>query len=309
MPEPMRVLLVFNAFSGAGRTGLDAVSIAERLLKVSSSAGRRMELEVVRTSCKGDCLDAARDSARSGKDILAAAGGDGTVMEAAAGIAFSGTALAILPTGSGNDTVFSISGHRELDRCLKDIAKGTVRVLDMGSMNGSPFLNVVGLGLDAEVNHEVARRRQMVKRYGPLATYTMAALKVLAGFKPYLMELSFEGGPPTVHEAGLCTVGNGTTCGGGFKLTPLALMDDGLLDVSVSGHIGRVRSVVNIGTVMRGRHIRKRETTYRQTKEVRIKGLDRELPYHVDGEGGFARELVLSVLPACLRTVHGRSQE
>jgi diacylglycerol kinase family enzyme len=56
---------------------------------------------------------------------------------------------------------------------------------------------------------------------------------------------------------------------------------------------------------MRGRHLERRETTYRQVKSVRIRGVDRELPYHIDGEGGFARVLDIQVLPGCLRTVHG----
>lgn len=304
MPDPKSIVLVFNPSAGVGRSGHDTASVTDRLRKMASVEGGRIDLEVLRTLGKGDCLDAAKDAAGSGVDVLAAAGGDGTVMEAAAGIAGSRTALGIVPVGSGNDSLFSISGHRDLERCLCDIVSGSVRSLDMGSLNGSLFLNVVGIGLDAEVNHEVARNRHRVLRYGPLLTYTLAALKVVGRFKPYDVEVMLDGEGPRIHRVGLFTVGNGTTCGGGFRLTPLAKMDDGLLDVSLCRHVGRLRSVLNIRTAMKGEHLRRKETTYHQTKGVRVRGMDGELPYHVDGEGGFARELKISVVPSCLRTVH-----
>ncbi|MCU0799899.1 MAG: YegS/Rv2252/BmrU family lipid kinase [Candidatus Thermoplasmatota archaeon] len=304
MPDAKRILLVFNPSAGVGRSGLDAYSVSDRLRRTASVEGVRIDMEVRRTSGKGDCLDAAKEAAGSGVDVLAAAGGDGTVMEAASGIAFSRTALGIVPVGSGNDTLFSLSGHRDMGRSLRDIVLDGRRSMDMGSLDGRLFLNVVGIGLDAEVNHEVARKRHHVLRYGPLFTYALAALKVVGHFKPYDVEVAFEGEGPAVHSVGLFTVGNGTTCGGGFRLTPLARMDDGLLDVSICRHVGRLRSVLNIRTAMKGEHIRKKETTYRRTRGLRVRGMDRELPYHVDGEGGSARELKISIVPSCLRTVH-----
>jgi len=170
-------------------------------------------------------------------------------------------------------------------------------------MNGIHFLNVVGIGLDAEINHSVARRRGMVKRIGPALTYTLGAVKVLLLYRPYEIEIWKDGKDFGSHIISLCTIGNGTTCGGGYKLTPRAIMNDGLLDLSISGYLGKMRSISNIKTAFEGKHVFLPENTYSTFRKLEIRS-DRELPYHLNGEAGFAEKIEVEVHPESIRTVH-----
>ncbi len=303
MVDTRTITVIFNPNAGVGRFKVDESKLISSIGSRAMQLERKIRLEVKRTRSKGDCFDLSRDAL--GSDVIAVAGGDGTIMEAVNALVGSETPLGIIPIGSGNDDIVSISGHNDRDRCINDILEGTVHLIDVGRMNDDRFLNVVGLGLDAEINHMVTRERDLVRKIGPALTYTYGAVKVLLGFSPYEVEVSLDGGKKETHTISLCTIGNGTTCGGGYKLTPRAIMDDGLLDLSISGYLGKMRSIMNIKKAYDGKHVDLPGNRYHTFKEMRITSVDRELPYHIDGEGGYSSRLEFSVVPKGLRIVHG----
>jgi len=304
LPEGIRVRIIYNPVAGEGRFGIDRDSLEMKMKDASKAQGKDLEVSSLMTECKGDCEEMARQALKEGVDVVAVAGGDGTIMEAASALANTDTALGILPVGSGNDTIFSIGGHRDLDKCIADILGPCRRRLDMGTMNGKPFLNVVGIGLDAQINHLVAKKRRLVLKYGPALVYAQAAVKVLLDYRPFRISVSYDARPPMELPISLCTIGNGTVCGGGFRLTPLAVMDDGLLDLSVSEHVGLLRSLWNIPTAYRGAHLGMAENHYHQARSITIVGLEGALPVHLDGEGGYEERMDLKIMPSCLTVVH-----
>ncbi len=308
MLEPMnssrRVAVIFNPNAGAGRFKFNEESLLKKMTTLSRRSNVHLDIETTRTTCKGDCLEMTKDAISDGCDVIAVAGGDGTIMEAVNSIVGTRASLGIIPIGSGNDTIVSIAGHKDMSRCLQDIINSRPEPLDLGSMNGTYFLNVLGIGLDAEVNHMVAKRRDLVTKIGPALTYTFAAVKVLFNFKPHLITLSVDGGPPVNHSISLCTIGNGTTCGGGYRLTPRAVMNDGRLDLSISGFIGKIPSLLNIRNAYSGKHILRKENKYRQFKRVEISGNSMVLPYHMDGEPGSVTKMIIDVVPGGISCVH-----
>ncbi len=299
-----RVTVIFNPNAGAGRFKLDEGSLLKKMTALSRRSKVDLDIQAIRTTCKGDCYEMAKDAISDGCDVIAVAGGDGTIMEAVNSIAGTGASLGIIPVGSGNDTIVSIAGHKDISRCLQDIIGSRPEPLDLASMNGTYFLNVLGIGLDAEVNHMVAKRRDLVTRIGPALTYTFAAVKVLLNFKPHLITISVDGSPPLDHSISLCTIGNGTTCGGGYRLTPRAVMNDGQLDLSISDFIGKIPSLLNIRKAYIGKHILRAENTYRHFKKVEISGNSMIIPYHMDGEPGTVTKMIIDVVPGGISCVH-----
>jgi YegS/Rv2252/BmrU family lipid kinase len=284
---------------------MDEVRLKRALIRKSDELKVPVELDMKSTCGKGECIDLTREAVSEGTDVIAVAGGDGTIMEAVNSLSGMKSALGIIPIGSGNDTIVSISGHNDMNRCLADIVGSEPGLLDVGRMNGICFLNVVGLGLDAEINHLVAQKRELVRKIDPAPIYTLAAIKVLSGFTPYNISLSIDGSRFIDHTVSLCTIGNGTTCGGGYRLTPKAKMDDGILDLSISGYIGKIRSILNIRTAFKGRHIHRKENEYLEFRSAVIKARDGNLPYHIDGEAGFAEKVEVDIIPGGLYCVHG----
>jgi diacylglycerol kinase (ATP) len=108
-------------------------------------------LEFVETSRHGEGMKAAAEAAASGRfDAIVAAGGDGTVHDAAAGLLGATVPLGIIPTGTANVFAREIDLLQSPERVARTLQSGSVRTIPVGQVNEQPFLFVVGIGFDAE---------------------------------------------------------------------------------------------------------------------------------------------------------------
>jgi diacylglycerol kinase family enzyme len=171
----MRILLIVNASASS-------VTARARVVIQKALAGEH-DLTVSETSRRGHASRLAQGAAADGIDVVAVLGGDGTLNEAANGLAGTATALAVLPGGSTN--VFArtigvvndpIDASRQL---LTSLAAGSVRPVSLGYVNGRYFLFHVGLGYDAAVVAEVEKRSSF-KRYLGAAVFLVAAVSTWA---------------------------------------------------------------------------------------------------------------------------------
>ncbi|MDQ3106583.1 MAG: NAD(+)/NADH kinase, partial [Actinomycetota bacterium] len=164
----MRVLLLVNA-SASSVTARTRVVIAKAL-----SADH--EVEVTETNRRGHATRVAQGAAADGVDCVVVLGGDGTLNEAANGLAGSSTALGVLPGGSTNvfaRTIGMLNDPIEATgQLLAALADEHVERVGLGSVNGRYFLFHVGMGFDAAVVEQVEKRSSL-KRYAghPLFVY------------------------------------------------------------------------------------------------------------------------------------------
>ncbi len=188
-------------------------------------------MEVLSTSRPGEASELAARAAER-HPVVAAMGGDGTVHEVAVGLLAGPTgpagpaALAVLPTGSGNDFATGL-GLTTPAAGAAAAGAGRVRLLDVGYFAGRPFVNSVGLFLSGLVSLRAAR---LGRRLGRLR-YILASLRSLPFYRPQpaLWELAGELAPRRGRWL-LAEVANGPQTGGGFRLTPDADYSDGRLD-------------------------------------------------------------------------------
>ena len=138
-----------------------------------------------------DAMELAAEFAEAGEPIVVAAGGDGTLNAVIQGLAGSSTALGVLPAGTMN--VFA----RELGLPLNSLKKSLdvleqehIREVDLFEANGHAFVQMAGVGFDAQVIEETTWETK--KMFGPMA-YLMAAVRVL-GEKPPKMRIICEDG-------------------------------------------------------------------------------------------------------------------
>ena len=166
----MRLLLIVNP-SASSVTARGRVVIAKAL-------GADHQVTVAETTHRGHATDLARQGAADGFDVVAVLGGDGTLNEAANGLAGSDTALAPLPGGSTN--VFARTLGLPDDPIeatvvlLDSLALDAIRRIGLGIVNGRHFLFHVGIGFDAAVVAEVERRGSL-KRWANHALFGWAA--------------------------------------------------------------------------------------------------------------------------------------
>lgn len=199
---------------------------------VEAARGDGARLDVRVTYEGGDAERFAREAADDGVERVIAAGGDGTVNEVLRGLldAQAPVCAGLVPMGTAND--FARTAGAPLDapaRALHLALTAPPRAIDVGRVNGAPFLNVSSCGLGAEI---VAETPLGLKRLLGGAAYSVAALRRMFDPRPTPLRIdapdfAFEG------DALIVAVGNARTAGGGYRVAGRALLDDGLLDVLV----------------------------------------------------------------------------
>ena len=177
----MRILLIVNA---------TASSVTPRMRVVIQKAlGADHDLEVAETSRRGHATRLARSAAIDGYDVVVVLAGDGTLNEAANGLAGSQTALAPLPGGSTNVfaqsigvTVEAIDATAQL---LQSLERKSFHRIGLGAADGRRFLFHAGIGFDAAVVRQVERRSTSpaIKRYAAHPMFLFAAFD--AWFRHY----------------------------------------------------------------------------------------------------------------------------
>lgn len=167
----MKILLIVNA-SASSVTARTRVVIQKAL-----SADH--EVELAETARRGHATRLARGAATAGVDVVVVLGGDGTLNEAANGVAGTATALAPLPGGSTN--VFARTLGLPDDPVhatavtLDALESASVRSVGLGSANGRYFLFHCGVGYDAAVVSQVERRGHL-KRWAGHPLFAFAAV-------------------------------------------------------------------------------------------------------------------------------------
>jgi len=170
----MRVLLLVNA-TASSVTAPKRVLIRKRLAE-------RHVVEVAETSRRGHATRLARAAANDGFDVVAVLAGDGTLNEAADGLAGTTTALAPLPGGSTNVYARTLGYPTDAlaatAKLMASLDRGAFERIGLGRVDARHFLFHVGLGFDAAV----IRR---VERYGELKRYASHPLHVVAAFETW----------------------------------------------------------------------------------------------------------------------------
>lgn len=225
----------------------------------------------------------AAQAAQRGDDVLAVLGGDGSAHLAAQALAGTGTALAVLPSGSGNDLATALGIPADPVEAARHVARalrsGERRKIDLGRVEGGAYFGtVLCTGFDASVN---ARANAMRWPAGP-RRYDLAVLAELAALRPRPVRVHVDGAEVEL-EAILVAVGNGPCYGGGLRICPDAMLSDGLLDVIVIAAVSRRRLLRVFPRLRVGGHIDEPEVTALRGARVRIEG-DPGWPVYADGE-------------------------
>ena len=230
------------------------------------------------TSTWGEAESLARAAADEGYENVVAAGGDGTVNEVVNGIAGTGVALGLLPLGTMNvfATELGLPGN-DLDRCWQIIREGKPRFVDLPSANGKHFVQLAGVGFDAQVVKETSRA--LKRNFGPLS-YLMCAAQIAARRPP---RLRIESEHAVTKEGSFVLVGNGRLYGGRFPFFKQAVIDDGLLDVLVFKRFNYIEIMRYMQDVVFSSQITSKEVEYFQTTSLRVTS-ESDVPVEVDGE-------------------------
>ncbi|MDR5694869.1 MAG: diacylglycerol kinase family lipid kinase [Armatimonadota bacterium] len=264
-----------------------------------------LEFTMVTSEAPLHAIELTLQAVEGGSQLVVAIGGDGTVHEVANGLLRArkegrGEAtLGIIPVGTANDFASALGIPLTVPEATRFLASGHRRDIDAGMVNDRYFVMVAGVGFDAEVVREVNRWRWRASGTIP---YLLGVLKTLVGFSPTEVTFVLDG---KVHHQRvfLVAIGNSYRYGGGMKICPGAVLDDGLLDVVVAGNIGRLETLALLPRVYLGTHISYRKVQVFRAREVAVTSAARSLAVHADGELVGEIPVTFRILPKTLRVV------
>lgn len=278
-------------------------SLKEEIARIFEN--RSDKYEIYETKCENDAtiqikrILQERDLNDPSMHIrIYSAGGDGTAFECANGlVGYQNTSFAILPTGSCNDFLKSFKDSDFSN--LESVVNADAYPMDVLKVNDKICVNVCNIGYDAKTNDDCMRFRKKMKsvHHAYVLALAINLLKPLGDkviIKNEDNKVIFEG------KSLLLALCNGEYYGGSYRCAPLAVQDDGLMEVSIVKKVSRLTFLRLVGGYKKGEHITnyekyKKYCVYDRAKSVTISS-DNPLTISIDGEIFRNKDVKIEVL-------------
>lgn len=281
--------MIVNPHSGRGR----GAALVEGVLEGLRARGGDATVQF--TESLEHASDLARHAVNRGS-VAVAAGGDGLVSCVAAAVAEQRGIFGLVPMGRGNDFARSL-GIRSREHAVEVLALGNKRRVDLGTIDGRYFTCIASAGIDTAVVEAANRLRKVPGN----VVYPLATLRALAGFRPVVFSVTSDGREVELPGYSLA-VANAPFYGGGMKMAPGAVMDDGELDLVVIGPLSKAGFLLKATKVFRGTHVEDRAVTVMRAKRFSITcaGSPR---WCADGEIAATGRVTLATAPGALEVL------
>ncbi|MBI4472021.1 MAG: diacylglycerol kinase family lipid kinase [Acidobacteria bacterium] len=301
----MSIVAILNPKAQQGRLG-----------KVWADASRYLPASVtlLETKRPGHAIELARNALLQGARTIIAVGGDGTVNEVLNGffqeekVIASDAALAIVPHGTGSDFRRSLKLPLDPAAAAKVIQNGEPKPIDVMKVrytraDGSSAVrfaaNLTSFGMGGAV---AARASRSSKRFGGRIAFLLATLHTAASFRCCEVLLTFDEGRAVRAVVTNVAVGNGQYHGGGMWVCPGAVLDDGILDVTIVEHLSVFEIVWNLPMLYNGRIYEHSKVQSHRVKRLSAESSELAL-IEIDGELLGKLPLSIEVVPKAINVL------
>ena len=260
------------------------------------------DYSIVYTQYKGNAFELSKDAVKQNFDVVVAVGGDGTINEVASALVHSQTALAIVPSGSGNGLAYHLRIPINLRKSINIINDLHYEKIDVCKLNEFFLFSVAGIGYDAKVafdfNHGKGRG---------MDAYFKAILKNYFTFKSENYIVQYDGNE-IEKNAFFITFANSSQWGYNVKVAPHASIQDGLLDVCFCTKPETITLSPFVIKLLTDRIDESREMQYLQCKNLSIKTKNNNPIYlHIDGDAVEpVSEIMIQIIPRALNVLTQR---
>jgi YegS/Rv2252/BmrU family lipid kinase len=311
-------VLIVNPAAGAGRCGREWPKIERRLI----AAGIRYEISV--TEKRGDATWLASTALRAGAERIIAVGGDGTANEVANGFFYPDGAedtlispdacLGYVALGTGQDLARNLALRgNPVDQLIAMLQPHAVaRTIDLGragfaGVGGREtrryFLIGADLGLGGETTAALEASTPWFRQAGGYAAYLAAAISAIVGHQPAPATITVDGEALDPARVNIVYVANGPFIGGGMRMAPEALLDDGLFDVIIARDVGKLGLLFQLlPAIYRGAHLNHPAVQHFRARRVRVETGARLL-LQLDGEQPGRAPADFTIVPRSLKVL------
>lgn len=288
----MKLLFILNPHSGKLKGDADKIEALGKAIQLNFP-GADMRL----TQAPGHATQLARAAVLAGYQAAIAIGGDGTINETARGLVGSQTALGVIPNGSGNGFARELGMPLLPQEALARLQKPRPFSCDVGYANGELFLNLAGVGIEADIAWQFMEQGRTGAR--GMWPYFKIGARTAFTYKPKTIALETDGQTRTLAPLTL-VFANGRQYGSNFKIAPEASLTDGQLDMVTVSDAPKWKLALAAPSFFTDKW---RPFGITKTEHVKKALITRpgEIIYHIDGEPRkTADKLEISVAPAAL---------
>lgn len=286
-----KTVFVYNPISGNRRL-IPVLPIIERFINKDL-----YDYSIITTNHKGHATQVAQEYSRRGYDAVIAVGGDGTVNEVGRGLIGTGTALGIIPCGSGNGLARHLGIPMDPFKAVKWLDKSIFTDIDYGTINGNPFFCTCGVGFDAKVSDTFSKAGTR-----GVLTYMESILKEIATYKDKLYKLSFDN-TSEAFECFIVTCANADQWGNNAFIAPTASLQDGLMDVVVIRPFTPLDAPLLAFQLFNRQLDRNEKVTIRKCRQLTITRQE-DGPAHFDGDPiMLGKEINIEMVPHGLKVL------
>lgn len=287
----MKILFIINPKSGKGRDPQDTVNCIKLNFPQAAWA---------LTTGPRHATELAAKAVSQQYEAVVAVGGDGTINETAQALVNTPTALGVIPGGSGNGFARELHMPLHLQEAVFCLQKAKTVRCDVGQANGELFLNLAGVGIEAQIAYDFMQYGKTGKR--GMWPYFKLGAKDAFTYQPQEMQLEYDGRRETIRPLSV-TFANGTQYGSNFKIAPQASLTDGWLEKVVIKNVHKLKLLAAAPTFFTddSTHLGVTDTTRVKHVLLRQPG---EIIYHLDGEPKKTQDqLEIKILPAALNVL------
>lgn len=249
-----------------------------RFLAVFVNAGA--EYVVHKTHTKDDIKNIVAEVTIGEGNSVIVVGGDGTLHDALnAFVNFESNTLGLIPFGTGNDFAAAAGIPLQPEKAAEIILSGASRKIDFIQFSsGLRSINAVGMGIDVDVLKRAYNGKNVKK-----SKYLHALIVSLAKFKSYEFTVEYNGRTEE-HFGLIAALGNGKQIGGGIKMFPEAIIDDGELNLFIADYISKFSIIGAFLKLMRGKVNKVKQVTAIKTDSVKFTPKCENFTIQADGE-------------------------
>jgi diacylglycerol kinase (ATP) len=290
--DSVRLRLIYNPAAGRGRAKRYAREVEQHLRALGAT------VEPYASRSPEDLTREAAESSRNAFDRVVICGGDGTLNRALRNYDLAGATLALIPLGSGDDFARVNDIPRDVRGACQVAVGQNVRQVDVAVANDLRYAGVAGLGFDSEVARYA---NEQVKYIHGSAVYLYSILRVLPQFKPRRVRIDGR-----EEEIMFAVFGNSPQYGGGIRIAPSALLDDGLLDTCIVHRTSRLQLLKTLPRAYNGTHVQSAFVETRRGREFHVQS-DSPMDVYADGEPLTTTPVRFAIAPQKLRIAVNRS--
>ncbi len=272
MTRPQRIVFIVNPKAGTNLQKHICDSVEKNLNRLKFDHDFRF------TERPEHAKDLAKEAIAEGFEIVVAVGGDGSINEIASALLGTDAVLGIVPAGSGNGLAMHLGYGRDIDEAVKKLNTAEERLIDVGLMNGQPFINLAGVGFDGLVSNLMKE-----SEWRGFIPYFLKSVE--AGLKYTPRECTIELDDKVLTEkCFIISVANGPMWGYNFQIAPDARLDDGFFEVVILKDVPKWQYFALVPSTLNGKIYEAEFVEHFTTRRVKISAPGKNY-VHLDGEG------------------------